>query len=74
MDVASDITLLKLYHNDTINTFSKQVQDIKTKIKYSHERIDQTHLMKFYFKAMSTSTHHYSLLCTFISNLNMHIN
>ena len=73
MDVASEITLLKLNHSDTIHTFYKRVQDIETKLTYSREAVDKTRLLSFYLKAMATSTIHFHLLQHFISELNLHI-
>ena len=73
LDVASEITLLRINSNDTIHTFYKRVQDIETKIIYSREMIDKTRLLKFYLKAMATSTDHFHLLQHFISDLNIHI-
>ena len=73
MDVASEITLLRLNNEDTIHTFFRRVQDIQTKIQYSRENIDKTCLIKFYLKAMSISKVHFPLLQNFIAELNLHI-
>ena len=74
LDVATEITLLKLNDNDTIHSFYKRVQDIQTKLLYSREIVDQTRLLKLYLKAMATSKDHFQLLQGFISTLNIHIN
>ena len=74
LDVASEITHLKIHSSDTIHTFFKRVQDIETKLLYSRETIDKTRLLSFYLKAMATSTVHYNLIQHFISDLNYHIN
>ena len=74
LDVASEITLLKINSSDTIHTFFKRVQDIETKLIYSRETIDKTRLLSFYLKAMATSTVHFNLLQHYISDLNYHIN
>ena len=74
LDVASEITLLKIHSSDTIHTFFKRVQDIETKLMYSRETIDKTRLLSFYLKAMATSTVHYNLIQHFISDLHYHIN
>ncbi len=62
MDVATEITLLKLHENDTIHTFYRRVQDLQTKLLYSCENVDKTRLLKLYLKAMATSKDilHYS--------------
>ena len=73
MDVASEITFLKIHSNDTIHTFFKRVQDIETKLLYSRENIDKTRLLSFYLKALATSTVHFNLIQHFISDLNVHI-
>ena len=73
MDVASEITLLRLNNDDTIHTFFRCVQDIQTKLQYSRENIDQTRLIKFYLRAMSISKVHFPLLQNFIADLNLHI-
>ena len=49
MDVATEITLLRLKNDDTIHSFYERVQDIETKLLYSHKNIDKTSLLKFYF-------------------------
>ena len=73
LDVVSEITLLKTHSSDNIHTFYKRVQDIETKLIYSRETVDKTRLLKFYLKAMATSTVHFPLLQHFISDLNIHI-
>ena len=73
MDVASEITLLRLNNDDTIHTFFQQVQGIQTKLQYSCENIDQTSLIEFYLKAVGTSKVHFPLLQNFIADLNLHI-
>ena len=75
MDVVSEITLLKINNMDTIHTFYKRVQEFKTKLIYSRETVNKTRLLRFYLKAMATSTVpvHFPLLQHFISDLNIHI-
>ena len=73
MDVVSEITLLKINNMDTIHTFYKRIQEIETKLIYSRETVDKTRLLRFYLKAMATSTIHFPLLQHFISDLNIHI-
>ncbi len=74
MDVATEITLLRLKDKETIHTLYKRVQDIQTKLLYSRENIDSTRLLKFYLKAMATSKDHFPLIQIFIADLNNHIN
>ena len=73
MDVATEITLLRLKNDDTIYSFYERVQDIETKLLYSHKNIDKTSLLKFYLKAMGISKLHFPFLQGFISDLNIHI-
>ena len=74
MDVATEITLLKLHENDKIHTFYRRVQDIQTKLLYSRENVDKTRSLKLYLKVMATSKDHFALLQGFIADLNIHIN
>ena len=73
MDVASEITLLRLQDNETIHSFFRRVQHIQTKIQFSRESIDKTRITRFYLKAMSVSKQHFPLLQNFIADLNHHI-
>ena len=73
MDVATEITLLRLKEKETIHSLYKRVQDIQTKLLYSRENIDYTRLLKFYLKAMAISKEHFPLIQIFIADLNNHI-
>ena len=53
INVAMEITLLKIEPSKTIQLFYKRFQNIDTKLCYSREHVDKTCLLKFYFKAMS---------------------
>ena len=48
IDVATEIKLLHLNHNNTIHTFYHCVQEIQTKLQYSRENDDKTRLLKLY--------------------------
>ena len=74
LDVATEITMLRVTPTDTIHTFYQKAQDLQTKLRYSRETVDKTRLLKIYLKAMSASKDHFPLLQLFIADLNMHIN
>ena len=73
IDVATEITMLKIHSNDDIHTFYQHVQSLSTKLRYSNETVDKTCLLKLYLKAMSVSKVHFPLLQLFIADLNAHI-
>ncbi len=74
LDVATEITMLKVSSNDTIHTFYNKIQDLQTKLRYSCKTVDKTWVLRLYLKAMAALKDHFPLLQHFISDLNLHIN